>query len=186
LKTFQILIIIALIGIISISAFYLISNSNESEIGVEVGNWIEYDAILTEFDPHDSSVINTEKRRIKIEFVEVQERNLVLNVTYSYLDGNTIISQMIGKLGENNFEGFIIPANLNVGDTFSEASEEFSIIEMENQIIKAKSRQIIISDISPMGGMKSYWDQKTGVLVRASQDTYISSYELRTIDTNLW
>ena len=178
--------IISLVLIISISAFYLVSNSDESEIGVEMGNWIEYEATLLEFDPHDSSVINTEKRRIKIEFIEVEERNLVLNVTYSYLDGNSVISQMIGKLGENDFEGFIIPANLKVGDKFSEASEEFYIIQMENQIIKEKTRQIIISDISPMEGMKSYWDQKTGVLVRASQDTYISSYELRTIDTNLW
>lgn len=186
MKTYQILLIFFFIIAISISAIYLISNSDESEIGVEVGDWIEYDATLLQFDPHDSSLINTEKRRIKIEFVEVQEKNLVLNVTYSYLDGNSVISQMMGKLGENNFEGFIIPSNLNVGDTFFEGSEEFSIIEMENQIIKDKSRQIIISDISPMEGMKSYWDQKTGVLVRASQDTYISSYELRTIDTNLW
>ena len=186
LKIALTLLVVVLVVAVSAFGLYFALDSSEFMVGVEKGDWIKYEAELLEFDPHDPTVFNTERRRIKIEYVKVDGRNLVLNVTYSYLDGRSDISQMTGELGINNFEGFIVPANLNVGDSFSEGTEEFTIIGIENQTISNKSRKVVFGDITPMEGMKSYWDQKTGVLIKATMDDERTSYELTTTDTNLW
>jgi len=186
MKSSLILLIIVLIGIGSVSAIYVTLDSQEDSRTINSGDWVEYDAVLTQYNPANSSQSITETSKIKIEFKDTQEKDCVLNVTFSYSDGTSESSVLSGEVGKDDFTGFIILSNLNVHDSFTEGDNTFTIIGIENQDICGQSREIVFADITPMEGMRSYWDSKTGILVKAIRDTDLVYYNLKIIDTNIW
>ncbi|PVX26619.1 MAG: hypothetical protein CW691_00810 [Candidatus Bathyarchaeum sp.] len=186
MKKILILLIIVLIGIGSVSAVYVTFDSQENSRVVNSCDWIEYDAVLTQYNPANSSQSITETSKMKIEFKDIQEKNYVLNVTFFYSDGTRESSLLSGEVGKDDFTGFIVPSDLNVHDIVTEGNNTFTIFGVENQNICGQSREIVFANITTMEGMVCYWDNKTGVLVKANRDTVSIYYDIEVTDTNIW
>jgi len=152
----------------------------EVTVGVQKGDWIEYKVDFTGTPPEGHEVTWA-----RSEVVDVQGKVVSLNITTEFSNG-TLLNESIdlnletGQLGDD----FIIPANLNVGDTFSDsyhgvveinATEERSYIGSIRKVITATA-----------AGNKYYWDQTTGILVEGLSQ--FQDYSIHSIadKTNIW
>lgn len=87
---------------------------SDVSVGVKEGDWIEYQAVFTGTPPEGHEVTWA-----RSDVVDVQGKVISLNITKEFADG-TLLNDTItlnletGQLGD----AFIIPANLNKGDTF--------------------------------------------------------------------
>jgi len=179
-------VVLLIIPILLLGIFFLTIGAEKVEVGVKAGYWAEYEGVLKTYDPADSTNFEIQTMIIKIEIIEVQKVNIIFNVTYSYPDGTNNVRTMKGELGQSNFEGFVIPANLIVGDTFKEEENSYTIIGTEEQKICQETRQVVYANIIPMQGMKAYWDKTTGIITESIRETDLVFYNLKMADTNIW
>jgi len=149
-------------------------------VGIEKGDWIEYKVDFTGTPPEGHEVTWA-----RSEVVDVEGKVISLNITTEFSNG-TLLNESInlnletGQLGDD----FIIPANLNAGDTFSDsyhgvveinATEERSYIGSIRKVVTATA-----------AGNRYYWDQTTGILVEGISQ--FQDYSIHSIadKTNIW
>ncbi len=150
-------------------------------VGVKKGDWIEYSVTTTgtPIEGHDVTWA-------RMEILEVKGTDITVNVTTKARNG-TFES---GIMDLNPAEGrvgvwFIIPANLNPGDTFFDAYSGRNVtIEGSKQRMIAGAMRTVTHATTPER-IKS-WDKSTGVFVE-SIDT-LQNYTLNAIadKTNMW
>lgn len=155
--------------------------SGEVSIGVKKGDWIEYQ-VSTTGTPQEGHDVTW----ARMEIVDVQGKEINVNVTTKAANG-TFESGIMTLNPEKGQIGvwFIIPANLNTGDAFYDASVGRNItIEGSDQRTIAGSSRTVTHATTPER-IKS-WDKSTGVFVE-SVDT-LSNYTLHAIadKTNMW
>ena len=149
-------------------------------VGVEEGDWIEYTAAFTGTPDYGHDVLWA-----RMEVFDVQGNTISLNITTEFSNGTLLWEKLTlnletGQLGD----AFIIPANLNIGDTFfDQRLGNVIITETEKKTYAGTSRTVISATTSLTS---YYWDQQTGVLVEG-----ISSFPNFTIhtlidQTNMW
>lgn len=156
------------------------SASATISVGVEKGDWIEYNVTYTGTPPQDH-VANW----ARIEILDVQGSQIGLNITTKAPNGTTssqtyTLNLEAGELGDD----FIIPANLNAGDVFFDARDGNITIESEESKTYAGANRLVI--VGQMREAIDYWDQETGVILEGI--TTSTNYTMTAVvdKTNLW
>lgn len=154
--------------------------SAEISVGVKEGDWIEYQVAYTGTVPEEHDVTWG-----KIEIIDVQEKKINIKIAVIYSNGTqeTVASTLdlgTGQLGD----AFIIPANLNIGDTFLEKNEgNITIIGVEERTCVGARRSVVHATTSQT---IFYWDQLTGVLVEAKSSFADYTMTTKAHKTNIW
>jgi hypothetical protein len=154
--------------------------SAEISVGVKQGNWIEYQVTLTGTPDPEHDVTWA-----RMEVVDVQGTVINLNVTTEFSNG-TLLKETItlnletGQLGDD----FIIPANLNSGDTFYDKRQgNMTIIGVEERIYAGATRTI---ESGATSQTTYYWDKATGVLVEGISSFTDFTMHTKVDKTNMW
>jgi hypothetical protein len=170
------LIIIACILVLSLDSVAFADLS----VGVKKGDWIEYKVSYT-----GSPVAEHDVVWARMEILEVQGSNITVRITSRFSDGSTEQSTTTLNLETGHLiDNFIIPANLNAGDTFfAENLGNVTITKAEQRTYAGATRTVLYASTSE----NTYiWDKVTGVSVEGNAAT--PHYTIHTIveNTNMW
>lgn len=152
----------------------------EVSVGVKTGDWIEYSVNYTGTPTEGHDVTWA---RMEIEDVQGKSVNVAIMVEYSNGTRETIsvtLNLEIGQLGDD----FIIPADLNSGDTFFDKNVgNITIMSVEEKTYAGAKRTIVHAATSETS---YYWDKATGILVEGNSN--FPDYTMNTeVDrTNIW
>lgn len=152
----------------------------EISVGVQKGNWIEYQVTLTGSPPTDHDVTWA-----RMEVTAVQGTTINLNVTTQFANGTFLyetvtLNLQTGQLGDD----FIIPANLNTGDTFPDQYHgNITISGVEARSYAGATRTVVYASTAQN---TYYWDKATGILVEGIAE--FPDYTIHSIadKTNMW
>jgi len=154
--------------------------SAQISVGVKQGDWIEYQVTFTGTPPESHDIAWA-----KMEIVGVQVAVINLNVTTKFSNG-TLLNETItlnletGQLGDE----FIIPANLNGGDTFFDRNVgNITISGVEERTCAGATRTVVYASTSQT---MFYWDRSTGVFVEASSSFNDCTMNTKADKTNMW
>ncbi|MCW4004118.1 MAG: hypothetical protein NWE95_09440 [Candidatus Bathyarchaeota archaeon] len=170
------LIIIACILVLSLDSVAFADLS----VGVKKGDWIEYKVSYTGSPVAEHDVVGA-----RMEVLEVQGSNITVRITSRFSDGSTEQSTTTLNLETGHLiDNFIIPANLNAGDTFfAENLGNVTITKAEQRTYVGATRTVLYASTSE----NTYiWDKVTGVSVEGNAAT--PHYTIHTIveNTNMW
>lgn len=154
--------------------------SAELTVGVKAGDWIEYLVSYTG-DPAEGHDVTW----ARMEILNVQGAEISVMMTSHFADNtsetvNSTLNLQTGHL----IDVFIIPAGLNVGDTFQDENlGTVTIDSSETRTYVGVQRVVLISTV---GDHTYVWDQETGVSLEGESQT--ETYMVRSIaaETNLW
>jgi hypothetical protein len=153
-------------------------------VGVKAGDWIEYDVEVTGNPPEEHDVTHA-----KIEILAVQDSEIHVNLISEIRNGTRQVVFRILNLEEGALGvWFIIPANLDVGDTFYDRNAPppgiFTIQSVEDMTYAGARRAVSFSP----SYFEEYkrWDKITGVFVEGLG--IYENYTIHTIaqNTNMW
>jgi hypothetical protein len=152
----------------------------EISVGVKKGDWIEYQVTFTGVPEEKHDV-----KWAKMEIENVEGTQINLKVTVKFSDG-TVEPQTVtlnletGQLGDD----FIIPANLNSGDTFFDKNVgNITISGVEERTYAGATRTVMHAAISET---TYYWDKATGVLVEGISQFPEYTMNSMVDKTNIW
>lgn len=174
-------IMLTIVIAIVLSCFVTAGVSAELSVGVKKGDWIEYQVSFTGDASFGHDVVWA-----RLEVTNVQGAIVTVNITTKSTDGeisNLLPTNLNLDTGEL-VDDFIIPANLQIGESFFDKNQGNIIITAMEKRTVAGAERTIITGVNP--DTKYHWDQSTGVLVDANS-TY-TDYAITTkIDrTNMW
>ena len=152
----------------------------EISVGVKKGDWVEYQVTFTGVPDEEHDVTWA---KMEIEAVEGTQINL--NITVKFSDGTlepqtATLNLETGQLGDS----FIIPADLNSGDTFFDKNVgSITISGVEERTYAGATRTVVHAATSET---TYYWDRATGVLVEGISQ--FPEYTMNSIvdKTNMW
>ncbi len=160
---------------------FLFSTAVLAEIvGVKQGDWIEYQVTTTGAVPEEHDV---NWGRIKI--ISVEGKTIDVNITSRHVNGTdwSLTSNLDLETGDIG-DAFIIPANLNAGDTFLEQTEgSITISGVEERTYAGARRSVVYASTSRT---MFYWDRSTGVLVEATSSYPDYTLTTKAEKTNMW
>jgi hypothetical protein len=152
----------------------------EISVGVKQGDWIEYTVTSTGNVPAEHDVTGA-----KIEILDVDEKKIAIQISSKYSDGTeenttTTLNLETGQIGDS----FIIPANLDDGDTFLEQHEgNITISGVKEKTIVGAKRTVVYATTSVT---VFQWDRLTGFLVEATSSYPEFTITTKAKDTNMW
>jgi hypothetical protein len=154
--------------------------SAEISVGVKQGDWIEYQVTFTGTPPEGHAVTWA-----RMDAVSVQGKNITLAVAAKQSDGSWLnetvqLNLEIGQLGDD----FIIPANLNSGDTFFDKGHGNITISGVEERTYADAKRTIVSETAQQ--TTYYWDKATGVLVEGNSSYTDFAMYTKVDKTNMW
>jgi hypothetical protein len=160
--------------------FFLAAASSQVSAGVQSGDWIEYNVTSTgaPMQGHD-----VQSARMKI--TTVQASNITVEITSNFTDetSDTITSTLNLETG-HLIDDFIIPAGLNVGDSFPDENYgNITITGSEVRTYAGAQRTVLMAT---MGNSSYVWDQETGVSVEGNTTTADYSIYSVVYATNMW
>ncbi|HSQ49559.1 MAG TPA: hypothetical protein VLL96_07745 [Candidatus Deferrimicrobiaceae bacterium] len=173
--------------------------ANQPVVGVKEGHWIEYDISITGTGTPPPT---HDVRWMRFQVLLVDGASLSVNLTVRYANGT-----FGSAIWEYNFTGgnlggwTIIPANLNPGDTFYDASEHnhkpvnVTVQGQEQRTVLGAIRTVTYGNDSLRHSKE--WDKVTGVFIGSSEVVqnvtnkdgwYIENLTVttRAVATNLW
>jgi len=165
-------LIMVLLGVGSVIA--------EISVGVKKGDWIEYQVAYTG-TPTEGHDVTWARMQVK----DVQGKSISLDITVEHSNGTleemTITLNLeTGQLGDD----FVIPANLNSGDTFFDKNVGNITISSVEERTYAGATRTTAPATTPE--TTYYWDKATGILVEGNSQ--YPEYTMNTIvyKTNIW
>ncbi len=169
-------LVIAFLVVLSLAS----AVSADLSVGVKKGDWIEYLVTYTG-TPGQGHDINW----ARMEVVDVQGTNISVSITSRYPNGSTEVFNSTLNLATGKLiDDFIIPANLNAGDTFLDQNlGNVTINSSDQQTYLGANRAVLHASTS----QNTYvWDQATGVSVEGTSQQ--PDYTMHTIveATNMW
>ena len=157
--------------------------SGEPSVGVEKGDWIEYNVNITGTPPpiHDVTWM-------KIEVLQVENSAFPVNLTVRYVNGTLYSTIWKFNFTAGNDEGWImIPPNLGPADTFydaySKTNKNVTIQRQDQETVLGASRTVTYANQS---SRYKEWDKATGIFVHSSETFKNWSADVNIIATNLW
>lgn len=168
------------ITVILLFGFCLTVYSAQVSIGVKNGDWIEYNVTST-----GAPIQGHDVEWARMEITDVQSLKISVIITSRFTDGsNDTINSILNIETGHLIDDFIIPANLNVGDTFRD--ENYGNITINNSELRIYAGVQRTTLSTTMGNSTYYWDQTTGVSVEGSTQT--NQYTIYSVvsDTNIW
>lgn len=174
LKFTLFIIIVLLVG--TLNPLYAMAFS----VGVKSGDWIEYTVSSTGAPMQGHDVASA-----LMEITAVENPNITVTITSTFTDGtkDTITSVLNLETG-HLIDDFIIPSNLNVGDSFPDQNYgNITITCTETRTYAGAQRTILSATIH---NNTYYWDQATGVSVEGNTQT--AEYTIHSVvsATNMW
>ena len=169
-------------AIISIVLILALTSSvlADLSVGVKKGDWIEY-SVTYSGSPSQGHDINW----ARMEITEVKGSSISVSITSRYPNGsteifNSTLSLQTGKL----IDDFVIPANLNTGDSFLDQNiGNVTISHAEEHVYAGATRTVLYASTN----QNSYvWDKVTGVSVEGTSQQPDYSMHTIVLDTNLW
>jgi len=155
----------------------------EPSVGLKEGDWIEYTFSVT--GPPLDPLRNLTWYRMDI--LDVDGASFQVNKTALSVNGILSSSVWSFNFAEGEVWGWvIIPANLNSGDTFFDASKSANITiegEVEKTLLGASR---IVTFGSDLGIVYREWDKATGVYVHAIEHTRNYTVVTNATATNMW
>jgi hypothetical protein len=149
-------------------------------VGVKKGDWTEYSITYTGSpgQGHDISWA-------RMEITEVKGPIVSVSITSRHPNGskeifNSSLNLQTGKL----IDDFIIPSNLNSGDSFLDQNiGNITISDVGEHVYSGATRTVLYASTN----QNSYvWDKVTGVNVESTSEQPDYSMHTVVIDTNLW
>jgi hypothetical protein len=147
---------------------------------VKKGYWIEYNATLTGSPPADHDVTWA-----RMEVAGVQGKSIGLNVTTRFVNGTLLYESVPlnlekGQLGDD----FIIPADLNPGETFLDQYQgSITITGVEARSYAGATRTVVYASTAES---TYYWDKATGILVEGVSEFPDFTIHSVANKTNIW
>ena len=191
------------LAVMLVSAFSIVSSttfaSNQLVVGVKEGHWIEYEISITGTGTPPPT---HDVRWMRFQVLVVDGASLSVNLTVRYANGTFSSAIWEYNFTEGNLGGWtIIPANLNPGDTFYDASEHnhkpvnVTVQGQEQRTVLGTTRTVTYGNDS-LRHLKE-WDKATGVFIGSSEVVqnvtnkdgwYIENLTVttRAVATNLW
>jgi len=158
------------------------------EVGVKTGDWIKVDYTITGA-PSGTPL----PQWLKVEFLSVEGTNATVRVTMHMSDGTeqnaTAPVDIVGGGGEAfGLSGFVIPANLTVGDVvYMSGYGNVTIAGETTGSYAGASRTVVYAGFSQYGTQLTYyWDKQTGVMVEASTTSGTMTATGKATETSIW
>jgi hypothetical protein len=150
-------------------------------VGVKEGDWIEYTVATTGAPPKEFEVTWA-----KMEIVHVEGKTIMSNVTTKAANGSLSSIEMFFDLEKGQVGAwFVIPAALNIGDSFWDASLGRNVtIEGEEQLMFAGANRAVTNATTSQ--RIKYWDKATGIFVECFDVFEDYSINATAIRTNMW
>jgi len=165
-----------------------VSISPPPEVGVKAGDWIKVDYTVT-----GAPLGTTLPLWLKVEFLSIEGTNVTVRVTMHMSDGTeqnaTAPVDIVGGGGEAfGLSGFVIPANLTVGDVvYMSGYGNVTIAGETTGSYAGASRTVVFASFSQYGTQLTYyWDKQTGVMVEASTTSGTMTGTGKATETNIW
>ncbi len=159
----------------------------EVQVGVKAGDWIKVDYTISGWPAGQPY-----PEWLKVEFLTVEGTNATIRVTMHMSDGTeqnaTVPVDVVAGGQALGLSGFVIPANLTVGDTIFMSGYGNVTIEGETtRTYAGASRTVVYASISQYGTQLTYyWDKQTGVLVESSGTSDGMTITAKATETNMW
>ncbi len=149
-------------------------------VGVKSGDWIEYNVTYTGTPTQGHDVTWA-----RMTILGVQGTNISVSIDSLFSNGsNETINSTLNLQTGHLIDDFIIPANLNEGDSFlDENIGNITISGVEQRTYAGAVRTVVTAAAS---NNTYVWDQATGVSVEGSSQQ--AGYTIHTIvsATNIW
>jgi len=168
------LVVFLSLGAVFVQAFASIT------VGVTEGYWIEYSVSYAGEPPERHGITWA-----RMEILEVKGANITTRITSKFPDRSqenqtTILNLETGHL----IDAFIIPANLETGDTFLDENKGNVTIGGTAQKTVAGVERTVVYVVTPE--TTTYWDKVTGVAVEGNAT--LTDFAMITLaeKTNMW
>lgn len=171
---------VPLIVFLFLCSIFSVACASELSVGVHSGDWIEYNVTSTGAPMQGHDV-----EWARMEVTAVQTPNINVTITSRFTDGtNDTIKSVLNLETGQLIDDFIIPANLNVGDSFKD--QNYGNVTISNSEVKtyAGAQRTILS--ASIHNNTYYWDQATGVSVEGNTETADYSIHSVVSATNMW
>jgi hypothetical protein len=150
-------------------------------VGVEEGDWIEYDVVTTGTPVVDHDIIWS-----RMEILNVSGSEFKANVTTQNPDG--VYSSLVRtfNLEAGDVQGWVfIPANLGVGDSFFDSNLGYEVtIEGEEEMVVAGAKRVTSFADTPERFRR--WDKETGVFIEVIDSLDDYTINATVVATNMW
>ena len=151
----------------------------EDEVGVKEGQWIEYRVTRSGDIPEGHDVA-----WIRLEVVDIEEKSISVEIVSTNSDGEVEPRNDTLNLETRNItECFIIPANLNAGETLESYEGNLTINDVKEETYAGANRNIVFANNSQT---QFSWDRSTGVLVEADSAYPTFTIVTKIERTNMW
>ncbi len=171
------------LGLMMFFFIFLIGAGNvlaEISVGVKKGDWIEYEVTYT-----GTPTVGHDVTWARMEIRNVQGKSINVDITVEHSNGTleemtVTLNLETGQLGDD----FIIPANLNSGDTFFDKNVgNITISSIEERTYSGTTRTVAHAVTTET---TYYWDKATGILIEGKSQ--LPKYTMNTIvdKTNIW
>lgn len=157
--------------------------AGEYEIGVKLGDWIEYEINWT-FPPPWAYPV-----RIRREILSVEGTIITVTITQEMSNGTVTKETREGDVAKGTGASamIFIPANLEFGDwVHIEGFDDVSITGEHTRVYLGIERTVLYANFSSKGfDVLIFWDREKGTALEIhSSSTYTST--VKVIETNLW
>ena len=153
--------------------------SAEIVVGVKAGDWIEYNVTITGEVPKQHDVT-----WCRFDVTAVDGKNVYVDSTWRYANGSEETESKTLKLETGQIgDCFIIPANLDEGDTFLSPEGDITISGVEEKTCAGATRKVVYANNSQT---LFHWDRSTGVLVEANSSYSEFTLFTKAEKTNMW
>jgi len=164
------------------SVIFLTSVSAEISVGVKKGDWIEYEITYT---AHVGGGVPQNEHPIRktSEVLDIVNKTIDVRIITDMSDGTQDVGSDRFSLGLVRFGGPIIPAGLNVNDSFHDWSYgDVLITRVEEVIIAGAKREVVYTNTF----FETGWDKETGFLLL--EIGALSGYDriTKAAKTNIW
>ncbi len=166
--------------LVSIVFFLSVASATELSIGVKSGDWIEYNVTSSGAPMQGHDV-----EWARMEIISAQNPNITVTITSRFTDGtNDTITSVLNLKTGHLIDDFIIPAKLNVGDSFKD--ENYGSVTITGSEVRsyAGTQRIVLT--ATLHNNTYCWDQVTGVSVEGNTQT--ADYTIHSVvsATNMW
>ena len=158
------------------------------QVGVKAGEWIKVEYTISGWPAGQPY-----PEWLKVEFLTVEGTNITVRVTMHMSNGteqNATVPVIIGAGGGEAFglSGFVIPANLTIGDSvYITGYGNVTIAGETTGTYAGASRTVVYASFSQYGTQLTYyWDKQTGVMVEASTTSGTMTGTAKATETNMW
>ncbi len=164
--------------IVVIGVFCSIVVFAQVSVGVNEGDWIEYDVVYSGSPP------DSYPKWMRIEVTDVQGLNVSLDLTVERLNGTSDTLNGTFNIATGVADLLFIPANLEVGEEFYH--EEFGNIEIRGTEEQTYAEANRVTNYATLEDLVVHWDRSSGILVEADQTAEYFTQKLVVDRTNVW